>query len=141
MTLAKHPIEVIATSAAPTPAGHYAQAVAWGGLIFVSGQLPVRPDGTPGADQPFEAQVRQTLANVLAILEAAGSGPDGILKVTAYIVGVEHWPMFNGIYAEVFGSARPARAVVPVPALHHGYLIEIDATAVRRDQISRAETR
>lgn len=132
----KYPIEAIATSAALTPAGHYAQAVAWQDLVFVSGQLPVRTDGTSGADQPFEAQVRQTLANVLAILEAAGSGPGGVLKVTAYIVGVEHWPMFNSVYAEVFGAARPARAVVPVPALHHGYLIEIEATAVRRDQIA-----
>ncbi|WP_158808786.1 RidA family protein [Beijerinckia sp. L45] len=132
----KYPIEAIATAAAPTPAGHYAQAVAWGDLVFVSGQLPVRADGTLGADQPFESQVRQTLANVLAILEAAGSGPDGVLKVTAYIVGVENWPAFNAIYAEVFGAARPARAVVPVPSLHHGYLIEIEATAVRGAQTS-----
>jgi 2-iminobutanoate/2-iminopropanoate deaminase len=51
--------------------------------------------------------------------------------VTAYLVGVEHWPAFNAIYAEVLDNHRPARAVVPVPALHHGYLIELEAIAVR----------
>jgi endoribonuclease L-PSP len=52
-------------------------------------------------------------------------------KLTAYLVGVEYWPAFNAIYAEVLGNHRPARAVVPVPALHHGYLIELEAIAVR----------
>lgn len=124
-------IEPIATPAAPTPAGHYSQAAAWGDLVFVSGQLAARPDGSPGTDLPFDDQVRQGLANLLAILAAAGSGPERVLKVTAYIAGVEHWPAFNRIYAEVFAEARPARSVVPVPALHHGYLIEIEAVAVR----------
>jgi reactive intermediate/imine deaminase len=124
-------IDRIATALAPTPAGHYSQATAWSDLIFVSGQLPARPDGSPGTALAFDDQVRQALANVLAILAAAGSGPDRVLKVTAYLAGVEHWPAFNRIYAEVF-EARPARSVVPVPALHHGYLIEIEAIAVRR---------
>ena len=66
------------------------------------------------------------------MLEAAGSGPQDVLKVTAYIVDVGNWPGLNKVYAEVMGQARPARAVVPVPALHYGYLIEIDAVAVRR---------
>lgn len=125
------PIERITTDAAPAPAGHYVQATAWGELVHVSGQLGVRPDGSHTAGQPFEAQARQALANLLAILAAAGSGPGGVLKVTAYIVGVEHWPDFNRLFAEAFGAARPARAVVPVPGLHHGYLIEVEAVAVR----------
>jgi len=54
--------------------------------------------------------------------------------MTAYIVGVENWPAFNRIYAEVFGDAKPARTVVPVPELHHGYLVEVEAIAVRRSQ-------
>ncbi len=124
-------IERIATDTAPAPGGHYAQATAWGDLIHVSGQLGVRPDGSHTADRPFEEQARQTLANLLAILAAAGSGPERVLKVTAYIAGVEHWPAFNKLFAEAFGAARPARAVVPVPGLHYGYLIEIDAVAVR----------
>ena len=127
-------IERIATDAAPPPAGHYVQATAWGELVHVSGQLGARPDGSHTADRPFEEQARQALANLLAILEAAGSGPDRVLKVTAYIVGVEHWPAFNRLFADAFGAARPARAVVPVPALHHGYLIELEAVAVRGAQ-------
>ena len=125
------PITAVETSAAPRPQGHYAQAVEAGGFVFVSGQLAARADGTPLADMPFEQQARQALANVLAIVAGAGLGRDRIAKVTAYLVGVEHWPVFNAIYAEAFGEHRPARAVVPVPALHHGYLIELEAIAVR----------
>ncbi|SFU62905.1 reactive intermediate/imine deaminase [Methylobacterium sp. 174MFSha1.1] len=121
----------IATAGAPAPAGHYAQGTAWRDLVFVSGQLAARPDGSHTADQPFAAQVRQALASLLAILAEAGSGPEHILRVTAYIVGVENWPDFNRVYAEMLGEARPARTVVPVPELHHGYLVEIEATAVR----------
>ncbi|TGD96613.1 RidA family protein [Methylobacterium nonmethylotrophicum] len=125
------PIARVATAAAPAPAGHYAQATAWRDLVFVSGQLAARPDGSHTADRPFEEQARQALASLLAILAEAGSGPDRILRVTAYIVGVEHWPDFNRVYAEMLGEARPARTVVPVPELHHGYLVEVEATAVR----------
>ena len=123
----------IATEAVPEPAGHYAQGVAWRDLVFVSGQLGPRPDGSHTFDRPFEEQARQALANVLAILREAGAGPQQVLKVTAYLVGVENWPAFNRIYAEMLGDARPARTVVPVPGLHHGYLIEIEAIAVRPD--------
>ena len=122
----------IFTEGAPPPAGHYAQGVTYGNLIFVSGQLPVRPDGTHRAGDSFEEQTEQTLANLIAILHAAGAGPKDVLKVTAYLVGVEHWPTFNKLYATAFGEARPARAVVPVPALRHGHLIELEAVALRR---------
>lgn len=125
------PIRSIVTDAAPQAFGHYAQATEAAGVVYVSGQLAARPDGVSLADQPFDIQARQALANIIAIVEAAGLGRDRIAKVTSYLVGVAHWPAFNTIYAEVFGSHRPARAVVPVPALHHGYLIELDAIAVR----------
>ncbi len=124
-------IETIVTGDAPTPAGHYSQATAFGGLLFVAGQLPVLPDGSHQADAPFEAQARQALANLIAIVRAGGSAPERVLKVNVYIVGIEHWPAFNAAYAEAFGNARPARAVVPVPELHHGYLVEVDAIAAR----------
>jgi reactive intermediate/imine deaminase len=124
-------IERIVTDAAPAPGGHYAQATAAEGLLFVAGQLPVRPDGTHMADQPFEAQAEQALANLLAIVRAGGSAPERVLKVNVYIVGIAHWPAFNRVYAEMFGDAKPARAVVPVPELHFGYLVEVDAIAAR----------
>lgn len=119
----------ITVPGAQPPAGHYSPAVAHGGLIYVSGQLGVRPDGGHTAHLPFEDQVRQTLANLRAVLTAAGASPDDLVKVTAYLVGVENWPRFNAIYAEVMGEVRPARSVVPVPELHYGYLVEIDAIA------------
>jgi len=119
----------ITVPGAQPPAGHYSPAVAHRGLIYVSGQLGVRPDGGHTAHLPFEDQVRQTLANVLGVLAAAGASPGDLVKVTAYLVGVENWPRFNAIYADVMGEARPARCVVPVPELHYGYLLEIDAIA------------
>ena len=124
-------IERILTPNAPKPAGHYSQAVAHGDLIFVSGQLPVTLDGKIIADKSFEEQARLALDNLLAIVNAAGSSPERVLKVTVFLAGVEYWPKFNALYAQAFGEARPARSVVPVPALHYGCLIELEAIAVR----------
>ena len=124
-------IDRITTPNAPEPAGHYSQACCYGDLVFVSGQLPVSLESKARADLSFEEQVRLALGNMLAIVKAAGSGPDRVLKVTAFIVGVENWPAFNRAYAELFGESRPARSVVPVGSLHHGCLVEIEAIAVR----------
>ncbi|MDP9931983.1 reactive intermediate/imine deaminase [Variovorax paradoxus] len=121
----------ILTDRAPKPAGHYTQAVVSGAHVFVSGQLPIRPDGRPLDDEGFEAQARQAIQNMLEIVRAAGSSPQQIVKVTAYIVGIANWAGFNAVYASMLPDARPARSVVPVPELHHGYLVEIDAIAVR----------
>ena len=74
---------------------------------------------------------------MLAALRAAKAEPADILKVTAYIVGVDHWPRFNAVYAEVMGEAKPARTVVPVGELHYGYLVEVDAIAVCRSVTAR----
>ena len=122
-------IDFITSDALPRPGGHYSHAVRFGNLVFVSGQLATRPDGSHTADLPFEDQVRQALDNVLTALRSAGATKDDVLKVTAYIVDVERWPRFNAVYAEVMGDARPARTVVPVGELHYGYLVEIDAVA------------
>jgi 2-iminobutanoate/2-iminopropanoate deaminase len=124
-------VDRITTANAPKPAGHYSQGCASGDLVFISGQLPVSLEGKVLADRSFEEQVRVALGNMLAIVEAAGSGRDRVLKVTAFIVGGENWPVFNRVYAELFGEARPARSVVPVPSLHHGCLVEIEAIAAR----------
>jgi len=113
------------------PGGHYSHAVRCGELVFTAGQLGMRADGSHTTHLDFETQVRQAMANMFAALQAGGAEVANILKVTAYIVGVEHWPRFNAIYGEMMGEARPARTVVPVPELHHGYLIEIDAVALR----------
>lgn len=111
----------------PLPAGHYSPAAAFGDLVFVSGQLPVVPGGSS-----FEAQVRNAIERLFTALKSAGSEPSDIVKLTAYIVGVENWAAFNATYAAMMGENRPARAVVPVPELHHGCLVEVEAIAVRR---------
>jgi reactive intermediate/imine deaminase len=121
----------ILTDGAPAPAGHYTQAIVSRGHVFVSGQLPIRPDGRPLPDEGFEAQARQAIQNMLEILRAAGSTPQHLVKVTAYIVGIANWARFNAVYASMLPDACPARTVVPVPELHYGYLVEVDAIAVR----------
>lgn len=126
---AASPLTRILTERAPKPAGHYAQAVVSHGQVFISGQLPIRPDGLPLDDDGFEAQARQAIQNMLEILRAAGSSPQQLVKVTVYIVGIANWPRFNAVYAAMLGDACPARSVVPVPELHHGYLVEVDAIA------------
>ena len=67
----------------------------------------------------------------MTVLAEAGCGPERMLRVTAYIVGVENWPAFNRVYTEAFGNAKPARTVVPVAELHRGYLVEIEAIGGR----------
>jgi 2-iminobutanoate/2-iminopropanoate deaminase len=112
----------------PAPAGHYSHAVRCGELVFISGQLPAPgPDGRVAGD--FETQAREALGRVLAIAGAAGGGPASLAKVTAYVVGVDHWPVFNRVCAELLGEARPARCVVPAPELHYGALVEVEAVA------------
>ncbi|MEO5597681.1 MAG: RidA family protein [Novosphingobium sp.] len=125
-------IEPIIVPDSAAPGGHYSAGVRHGGLVYVSGQLGVLPDGSHTVDQPFEQQVRTAMGNVLRVLAAAGLGPEDLVKVTAYIVGTGNWPKFNAVYAEMMGTAKPARAVVPVPELHYGYLIEIEAIAACR---------
>ncbi|HZG29762.1 MAG TPA: RidA family protein [Ensifer sp.] len=118
------------TDRAPAPAGHYVQAKIAGQHVYISGQLPIRPDGAPLDSDAFEAQAEQAIDNMLAILQAASGSPADLVRVTAYIVGVSNWPHFNRVYARRLKDAKPARTVVPVPELHYGYLIEIDAIAV-----------
>jgi reactive intermediate/imine deaminase len=122
----------VSTTAAPAARGHYSQAIVHGGLVYVAGQLPGVPDDPDRHLESFEAQARQVLANVAAILEASGSSLQHVVKATVYIADVSHWPAFNAIYAEALGDHRPARTVVPVPGLHYGYLVEMDVIAALR---------
>lgn len=112
------------------PGGHYSHALIAGGLVFVSGQLPISASGEKLADRSFEDQARQTLANVAAALAAAGSGVERLVQVRVYVTDIRDWPAFNSIYAAWAGTARPARAVVPVPELHYGFKLEIEAVAL-----------
>jgi reactive intermediate/imine deaminase len=112
------------------PGGHYSHAIAANGLVFVSGQLPIAPDGRKLDTAPFEEQARQVLDNVAQALAAAGSSVDRLVQVRVYVTDIATWPAFNALYAAWAGAARPARAVVPVPQLHYGFKIEVEAVAL-----------
>lgn len=112
------------------PGGHYSHACVGGGLVFVSGQLPITPDGTRLVDAPFETQVAQVLANVAAALRAAGSGIQHLVQVRVYLDDIGNWPAFDAQYRQWAGAARPARAVVPTGRLHFGVKVEVEACAV-----------
>ena len=113
-----------------SPGGHYSHAVVGAGLVFVSGQLPITADGSRLNQAKFEVQAKQVLANVAAALHAAGSDIGQLLQVRVYVTDIDDWPAFNELYAAWAGDARPARAVVPVPVLHHGLRIELEAGAL-----------
>jgi reactive intermediate/imine deaminase len=113
------------------PGGHYSHCVCAGGFVFVSGQLPIAPDGSKLNEATFEQQARQVLDNVAQGLRAAGSAIEALTQVRVYVTDIASWPAFNAIYAAWAGSARPARAVVPVPELHYGFKIEVEAVAVK----------
>ena len=118
-----------ATMAAP--GGHYSHSVLAGGFIFISGQLPIAPDGSKLNEAPFEQQAQQVLDNVAFALKGAGSSIDRLTQVRVYVTDIGDWPAFNALYAKWTGGARPARCVVPVPQLHYGFKIEIEAVAVK----------
>ncbi len=122
-------MQTVSTPDAPAPAGHYSQAVVHEGTVYVAGQLPIDPAAPGAAPGDAAAQTRRALRNVDAILTAAGSGLHHLLQVTIYISDVSLWGEVNAVYEEMLGAHRPARAVVPVGALHHGYLIEVQAVA------------
>lgn len=126
-------MKLIQSPELPAPAGHYSQAVEANGLVFVSGILP-----SPAAIDPlvhgFEAQCASVFDQAEKVLRAAGCGFGDVVQCTVYLVGVDHWPAFNALYARIFGEHKPARAVVPVPALHFGFLLEVQLVA-RRCQV------
>ncbi len=119
-------MDFISSPHVPAPGGHYSQAVRANGIVYVSGVLP-----GDTLDRSFDEQARESLERCARVLEAAGCSLGDVVQCTAYIVGIGNWPSFNRVYAEVFGGHRPARAVVPVPELHHGALVEIQMVAHR----------
>ena len=122
-------IRTVNTPDAPTPGGHYSQAVVCNGLVFVAGQLSIDPRTGEKLLGPIEEQTERALRNVEAILKAAGSDLGRVLKMTVYVSDMGLWGAVNETYARVLGDHRPARAVIPTRELHYGFLVEIDAIA------------
>ncbi len=119
----------ISTEDAPRPGGHYSQAVVHQGVVYVAGQLPIVPETGEKCLGTVEEQTERTLLNLEAVLKAAGSGKDRVLRVTVYVSDISLWGRVNEVYAGFFGGHRPARTVVPTRDLHYGFLVEIDAVA------------
>jgi 2-iminobutanoate/2-iminopropanoate deaminase len=125
-------LRTVHTPDAPQPAGHYSQAIVHNSLVYVAGQLPVWPDRREAPAGSIEEQTERALANVAAVLEAAGSALDHLLQVTIYISDMALWSRVNTVYARTMGGHRPARAVVPTGEFRNGYQIEVQAIAAVR---------
>lgn len=122
--------EIIVTKAAPDPIGPYSQAIRSNGFIFVSGQIPVRPETGLVVEGGIEAQTHQVMRNLAAILHAAGSGLEKVVKTTVFLSSLDDFSGFNRVYEEYFGEAKPARATVEVSRLPKEVLLEIEAIAI-----------
>ncbi len=121
----------IFSPSAPAPGGFYSQAVRAGNLLFLSGQLPLDLHGRL-VDGGIVEQTNQVLSNLQHVLHAAGADLTHLVQITIYVAGIEHWPAVNAAYQSFLAAVPvpPARAVVPVPELHYGALIEIQAIAM-----------
>ena len=125
--------DIITTDRAPAAIGPYSQAVATRDLIFVSGQLPIEPDTGNLVTGDIRDQTRQAMQNLGAILAAAGSGFDRLVKTTLFIADMDQFGTINEIYAEFFAGQPPARACVQVARLPRDAGIEIEAVALRAE--------
>lgn len=126
------PLQAIETARAPAPVGPYNQAVRAGNLLFCSGQIALDPaSGSLVGAGDVALETRQVLANLLAVLDAAGAKPSQVVRTTVFLADLADFATVNGLYAEVFGAGvSPARACVQVAALPKGARVEIDAIAV-----------
>ncbi|GMA50536.1 reactive intermediate/imine deaminase [Alicyclobacillus contaminans] len=123
-------MKTIATSNAPAAIGPYAQAVEVGNLVFTSGQIPLRPDGTL-VTGGIEEQVEQVLKNLDAVLTAAGVQRNQVAKATIFMTDLADFDKVNAAYGAFFGDHRPARSCVQVAALPKGVQVEIELIAVK----------
>ena len=124
--------QAVRTEEAPAPfqGAPYSQAISAGGLVFVSGQVALTPGASELAGSGVAEQTEQVLANLRAILEAAGSGLDRVVKTTVYLRNLDDFQAMNDVYRRHVGEVPPARATVEVSALPSGALVEIDAIAL-----------
>lgn len=120
---------LVHTDRAPAAIGPYSQAIDLGELVFTSGQIPVAPDGTVSED--VAEQARQCLENLKAVLEAAGSGMDKVVKTAVFIMDMGQFGTINEVYQQYFTQPYPARSCVQVAQLPKGVAIEIEAVAMK----------
>ncbi len=121
--------QVVRTESAPKPVGPYSQAVRSGNLVFVAGQGCVNPQTGKKEDASVQAETRQVLENVKAILEAAGTSMSRVVKTTCFLADMNDFQAFNAVYAEYFPSDPPARTTIQAGRLPLDLKVEIEAIA------------
>lgn len=121
-------LKIVSTNQAPQAIGPYSQAICVNGMVYTSGQIGLTPSGE--MVQGIEAQTRQVLENLKAILKKAGSGFDKVVKTTIFLSDMDNFGIVNGIYAEFFGEHKPARSTVAVKSLPKEALVEIECIAL-----------
>ncbi len=122
-------MEFVATSNAPAAIGPYSQAVKVNGMVYTSGQIALTPEGEMLGDD-IVLQTKQVFANLKAVLEEAGSSLDKVVKVMAFVADINDFATVNEIYAEAFGSHKPARSLVAAKTLPKNALVEIEVIAL-----------
>ncbi|PDO11096.1 MAG: deaminase [Candidatus Reconcilbacillus cellulovorans] len=129
MTEERAQIETVSTDKAPAAVGPYSQAVRAGPFVFASGQIPLTPDGRL-VEGGIEEQTRQVMENLSAVLKAAGTSLDRVVKTTVFLKDLSLFAAFNEVYASYFPDRKPARSTVEVARLPRDVLVEIEAVAV-----------
>ncbi|GBD19129.1 MAG: RidA family protein [Thermomicrobium sp.] len=122
--------EEIRTTEAPQPIGPYVQAIRVGNLVFTSGQIPLDPKTGQLVSGGIEVQTERVLENLKAVLEAAGTSLERVVRTTCFLANLDDFPAFNRVYARFFGDHPPARTTVQAARLPAGALVEIDCIAV-----------
>jgi len=127
--MAHKALGIVVTDRAPKAIGPYSQAVVVDGMVYRAGQIPLAPETGAIVGQTTPEQVEQVLKNLGAILKAAGSGLDLVVKTTVYLVDLADFPAMNEVYARYFPTHKPARSTVQAAALPRAVRVEIDAIA------------
>lgn len=121
---------IVNTNEAPAAVGPYSQAVKKGNMLFVSGQIPLVPGTGELVEGDIQAQTKQAMENVKAVLAAGGASLNDVVKTTVFITSMSDFPLVNEIYAQYFQAEPPARACVEVSALPKGANVEVEAVAI-----------
>jgi 2-iminobutanoate/2-iminopropanoate deaminase len=128
------PKEILSTDDAPKAIGPYAQATRAGGFVLTSGQIALDPKTGELVQGGTEAETKQVLANLVAVLRAAGATPGDVVKTTIFLADLGDFALVNRLYGDVFGASLPARSTVQVAALPKGARVEIEAMAYVGDK-------
>ena len=123
-------MNVVSTPHAPQAIGPYSQAIVVNNMVFTSGQIALRPDGS-FVDGDVEAQAKQVLENLRAVLKEAGSSLQNVVKTTIFLANMDDFAVVNSVYGSFFGEHKPARSTVGVKTLPKNALVEIEAIAIK----------